>query len=1010
MTRKQPLPERSAAGKQGARGALPKASRPGSAKAAQPTPPAARGRAFPIVGIGASAGGLEAFTQLLSHLPRDPGLALVLVQHLDPTHDSALTELLARATKMRVFEVRDGMRIQPDHVYVIPPNSGMAVLQGRLSLVPRTKERGLHLPIDFFFRSLADEQRNRAVGVIMSGTASDGTEGLRAIKAEGGLTFAQDEKSAKYDDMPHSAIAAGVVDFVLPPEGIARELVRIARHPYLTLPPAVPAEETPPESAADLARVFVLLRAATGVDFSNYKPATIRRRIARRMLLHKIEAAADYARLLNQTPAEVDALYQDLLINVTSFFREPEAFEALKKKICPRWLKDRPPQVPLRIWVPGCSTGEEAYSLAICLLECLGKTPGSAPIQIFGTDISEPAIQKARQGIYPESITADVSPTRLRQFFVRHDAGYQVTKAIRDLCVFARQDVTKDPPFSRLDLISCRNLLIYLGGELQRRILPTFHYSLKSDGVLLLGGSETIGAAADLFVLLDRKHKLYGRKSAPHRMGFEQAFHSPPVERAAPGRPLPTAAAAGFDFQREADRVLLARYTPASVLVNDDLDILQFRGHTGAYLEPAAGAASFNLLKMAREGLLLELRSALAEARKRGLPVRRPGVRIQSPAGVLPVNLEVIPLPSPDRGRAGCFLILFAEPVPAAAPGPAPAGGKTAPAAPARPAAGERELARLQQELAATREYLQSVIEQHERTNQELQSANEEILSSNEELQSTNEELQTAKEELQSTNEELNTVNDELQTRNAELGQLNNDLVNLLNSAQISVVMLSGDLRIRRFTPAAEKVLNLIPGDVGRPLSDLRSNLVLPDLERQIAEVMETLTPREFEARDHDGHWFSIRVRPYKTLDQKIDGAILAVVDVDPLKRSLAEAREARAYAEGIAATVREPVLVLDAKLRVKTANQAFYELFQTRPGETEGRFIHSLGGNHWNLQPLRELLEDFLLQKARLRNFELTAEFPGVGGKRLLLTARRLAEDEHQPPLILLAMEEKLP
>ena len=974
----------------------------------------AKSQSFPIVGIGASAGGLEAFTQLLGALPLDTGLAFVLVQHLDPKHESMLTALLARATPLPIHEARDEMRIEANHIYVIPSNANLAVLHGRLSLMPRTEARGQHLSVDFFFRSLAADQKSRAIGVILSGTASDGTEGLRAIKAEGGLTFAQDEKSAKYDGMPHSAIAAGVVDFVLPPEGIARELARLGREPYIARPAAAKAGDALPEGDEDLNKVFILLRSATGVDFSFYKPTTLKRRIARRMMLHKIESLATYVRFLKQTPNEVDALYQDLLINVTSFFREPEVFEALKKRVFPRLLKNPPPQTPIRVWVPGCSTGEEAYSIVIALLEFLGNKGASVPVQVFATDISESAIDKARIGIYPAGIAADVSAARRRRFFVKHADGFQISKAVRDVCVFARQDLTKDPPFSKLDLISCRNLLIYFGPMLQKRVIPTFHYALKPDGLLLLGGSETIGGFADLFALADSRHKLYTRKPAAHRMEFALPHHGQPEEEAKPGQTAAPASAAGFDYQKEADRIVLGKYTPPGVVVNEHLDILQFRGYIGAYLEPAPGAASLNILKMAREGLLLELRGAINDAKRRNGPARRPGVQVKSNGGFHGVNVEVIPLLPTPSSRAGCFLVLFEEAAPAAAPVPPGTKPHSTASVKLPLVAHDKLLTKLRQELTATKEYLQSVIAQHERTNQELQSANEElqsaneeILSSNEERQSTNEEMETAREELQSTNEELTTVNDELHTRNTELGQVNGDLVNLLNSVQIPIVMLGGELRIRRFTPMAEQVLNLIPTDVGRPLSNLRPNIIVPEFERLITGVMDSLTPKDVEVQDIEGRWYSLRIRPYKTLENKIDGVILALVDIDTVRRALAQAREAREFADAIVETVRHPLLVLDGDLRVKTANHAFYRLFHVRPAETENRFVYNLGKAQWDIAKLRELLEGILPKNSRFENFEVDAEFPGVGRKKLVLNARRIADERLKTKSILLAIEE---
>lgn len=963
--------------------------------------PASKTGSFPIVGIGASAGGLEAFTQLLGALPVDTGLAFVLVQHLAPQHESMLATLLSHATTMPVHEAGDGLRIAPNHIYVIPPNTNLAVLRGRISLRPRTEVRGQHLPVDFFFRSLAADRKGRAIGVILSGTASDGTEGLRAIKAEGGLTFAQDEKSAKYDGMPHSAIAAGVVDTVLPPEGIARALARLGRNPDRTLP-AAKADDPLPESDGEMSEIFILLRSATGVDFSVYKPPTLKRRIARRLALHKLETLAHYVRFLRETPQEVEALHEDLLINVTSFFREPKAFEVLARKIFPRLLKDRPAQTPIRVWVPGCSTGEEAYSLAIALIEFLGPKSARVPVQIFATDVSERAIGKARAGSYPAGIAADVSAARLRRFFGRHAGGYQISKAVRNLCVFARQDVTKDPPFSRLDLISCRNLLIYLGPDVQKRIISTFHYALKPGGLLLLGGSETIGGFAELFALADGGHKLYARKPAAHRMEMALPVRGPAETAADPAQPAAAALAAGFDYQKEADRIVLGRYTPSGVVVNEALEILQFRGPTGRYLEPASGSASLNLLKMAREGLLLELRTALSDAKRHHAPARRAGVQVKTDGGFREVTVEVTPLRSGSAG-ASCYLVMFEEAA------PLPRTTKTA-SAQRPPAAPDKFHTQLQQELTATKEYLESTIGDHERTNEELQSASEEILSTNEELQSTNEELETAKEELQSTNEELTTVNDELNTRNTELRQANNDLVNLLNGVQIPIVILGGDLRIRRFTPLAERLLNLIPTDVGRPLGDLRPQIIVPELERLIAEVMDSLAPREIEVQDRDGRWHSLRIRPYKTHENKIDGVILALVEIDTARRALAEAREAREFADAIVETVRHPLLVLDGDLRVTTANRAFYELFQVRPRETENRFVYNLGKAQWDIAKLRELLEDILPKSSRFENFEVDAEFTGVGRKKLVLNARRITDEGLKTKSILLAIEETKP
>ena len=838
-------------------------------------------KTFPIVGIGASAGGLEAFTQLLGQIPRRTGMAFVLVQHLAPKHESALTELLSRATQIPVTEVKDGMMVEPDRVYVIPPNVNMGILNGILHLMPRAPAQQ-HLPINFFLASLAEELGNKAIGVILSGTASDGTLGMKAIKAEGGITFAQDIKSAKYSDMPRNAIATGCIDFVLPPDAIARELIRLAQHPYVRQ--ASEREELSAEGDNELRKIFALLRTATGVDFTHYKLSTIRRRIKRRMLLHKAQTLKDYILCLQESRAELDALFQDILIHVTGFFRDPEVFEALKKEVFPNLTKNRPSGSPIRIWAPGCSTGEEVYSVAISLLEFLGDSPNSMDIQIFATDISESALEKARAGVYLDSITAEVSPERLRRFFIKNTQGYQINKAIRDMCVFARQDISKDPPFSRLDLISCRNLLIYLGSVLQKRVVPIFHYALKPTGYLLLGNSETIGAFSNFFTLVDKKHKIYAKKPLPGRVAIDLPLGEYSPERVGTGK-KPAEATSPFDIQKEVDRLLLSRYSPAGVVINEDLEILQFRGRTGEFLEPAPGQASLNLPKMAREGLAVDLRAAIQKARKDNAPVRKQGVPTRIDGRTVEVNLEVVPVKGPTSAER-YFLVIFEEnsrsKLEAEKARKKEPGGR-----PRAPSPIQRQVGRLQEELAQTKSTLQSIIEEHETTNEELKSANEEILSSNEELQSTNEELETAKEELQSTNEELTTLNEELQNRNLELSIANNDLLNLLASVNIPMLMLGNDLRIRHFTPPAEKLLNLIPTDMGRPISDLKPNLVITNLEQSALEAIDTVSVKEFEVQDNQERWYSMRIRPYKTSENKLDGAVITWIDITALKASL---------------------------------------------------------------------------------------------------------------------------
>lgn len=943
---------------------------------------------FSIVGVGASAGGLEAFTQLLKALPADTGMAFVLVQHLAPTHASALAEILSRATQMPVMEVHDEPTVEPNHVYVIPPARSMVIAGGTLHLLPR-EGRGAHHPVDQFFRSLAVDRRHRAIGVVLSGTASDGTIGLQAIKAEGGITFAQDD-TAQQSGMPHSAIAAGSVDFVLPPDAIAREIIRIGRHPY-TVPQPEAAE---PGAEPDLSQVLRLLHGDSGVDFTDYKFNTLYRRITRRMVLRKLNDLEQYVAFLRQNPAELEALYHDILINVTSFFRDPEVFDALKEKVFPRLIKEHRNRDPVRVWTIGCSTGEEAYSVAMAWAEFAQAAGSKVPVQVFATDLNEAGVTTARGGVYPKDIAQDVSAERLRRFFVEVDGHYRIAKEIREACVFSRHNVLGDPPFSRIDLISCRNVLIYLERVLQQKVVPTLHYALKPGGFLWLGSSETVGAFRNLFEVEDGKHKIYAKKpGSVTRAGYFPVQHG--ASPRAGFAPVPARPSGGNDLHREADRVLLSKFAPPSVLVTADLEILQYRGDTGAYLAPAPGKASLHLLKMLREGLVGGVRAAVLRAGKEQAPVRHEGLRVRSNGGWRDVAVEVIPLEGVGDGAQGGFLVLFDE------------AGETderqaanAPLLPSPLPVAEEDNARLAQELADTRDYLQALIEQQEVANEELQSANEEVQSANEELQSVNEELETSKEELQSSNEELATVNDELNNRNAELSRLNNDLVNLLGSIQTPIVMLGADLRIRRFTPAAEKLFHLVPGDIGRPIGAIKLEFDLPELEPLLARVLDTVSAEQREVRDTSGRWYSLRLRPYRTLENKIDGVVMMLIDVDLLKR-------AHEYTQSIVRTVREPLLVLDADLRVRTANDAFYRTFQVEPEATQGRLIYELGNGQWDIPALRKLLEDVLPRNAGFADSEVEHEFSHIGRKAMLLNAQQLVQEFDQEASILLAIED---
>jgi two-component system CheB/CheR fusion protein len=844
-----------------------------------------------IVAIGASAGGIEALSELISNLPADTGLAFVLVQHLDPRHHSLLTELLGRKTTMRVTEVSDGMTVSPNRVYVIPPNAMMSINNHTLHLTPREESRGMNMSVDYFMRALAEQKGNRAIGVILSGSGTDGTLGVAEIQAHGGVTLAQDDASAKYDGMPRSAVVAGHVDYVLPPKGIAKELVRIARHPYVARDKVVAPVDAPQALDRSSITIFQIVRRSTGVDFTHYRQTTILRRIQRRMVVHKIETIEEYAKFIQSHPAEVNALYADMLINVTSFFRGPRTFEALKATVFPAIHRNLPRERGIRVWTPGCASGEETYSVAIALLEFLGDKASQMSIQFFGTDVSDISVSKARAGVYPENIHADVSPERLRRFFTKVEGGYRVSKTIRDMCIFAQHNILNDPPFSRMDLICCRNLLIYFEPILQNKVLSLFHYALRTNGFLVLGSSEGLGATTGLFSAEDRTNKIFSKKGGAALQA--DAFFAETHKGRGQYGPIRTPATQEEllwnhpEAQKEFDRQLLAKHVPATVFVTEEMAIVHTRGNVDRYLKMASGRASLSLMKMAREGLLVELRNAIVRAKKEKGPAGKRRVRIKngnSEAGRTSdltrlVDFEVTPV-SLSNMKELYFMIVFQEsPVEQRREGSSRRANSRNESSLAR-----KRTVKLEQELAATKEYLQSVIETQEATNEELQSANEEILSSNEELQSTNEEMETAKEELQSTNEELTTVNDELRSRNVEITQINNDLINLLSSIDIAVIMIGSDLTIRRFTPKAQKFLGLIPGDIGRPLANINPSIEIADLQAMVVRVVSDFHPLERELTDRLGVHYQFKILPYRTVENKIDGAVITIVDIAPEK------------------------------------------------------------------------------------------------------------------------------
>ena len=832
---------------------------------------------FPIVGVGCSAGGLEALEKFLTHVPADSGMAIVIVQHLAPDHESSLPQLLQRLTPMTVVEVADGMVVQAGHVYVIPPNHDLSLLHGKLHLLDPASPRGLRLPIDFFLRSLAEDQREKAIAVILSGMGSDGVFGLRAVKEKGGLTLVQEPATAGADSMPRSAIEAGVADIVSPPESMAGRIAGFLRHPLQEL------QQEPTQTAEILSaldRIVILLRDRSGNDFSLYKTNTLYRRIERRMAVHQIGDLDGYVRYLRSNPQEMDLLFRELLIGVTRFFRDPAVWESLRSEAIPSLLSRHPYGGALRAWVPGCSTGEEAYSLAIVFRETMEQLKPEArfTLQIYATDLDHDAVNQARRGCYADNIAADVSPERLARNFLPEDSGgFRIAKAIREMVVFAPQNILSDPPFTKLDFISCRNLLIYFGPQAQRQLMPMFHYALNPGGVLLLGSAETTGNFGHLFSPINNKARLFRRIDRALPVG-EFALPGKVLQRTAAVSPTSPDSGAE-DLGQLTDQLIQQNFSPAAVLVNPDGDILYISGRTGKYLEPAAGKTNMNIHAMAREGLREALIGMVRKAFKESKPVYLNGLRVGTDGGthIVDVTLQAVARPAPLRGRV---IVVF----------------KDVPAPPPRRRSGKRiepETHReLEQELTQAREALQVTQEEMQTTVEELKSSNEELQSTNEELQSTNEELTTSKEELQSLNEELQTVNAELQSKVDDLTWVRNDMSNLLNSTEIATVFLDNEMRLRRFTTHATRLFKLIPGDVGRLLSDIVSDLDYPELQEDAHAVLRSLVFQEKEVTTHDGRWYRVRIMPYRTQDNIIDGVVVTFIDITEIKELEAELRK----------------------------------------------------------------------------------------------------------------------
>jgi two-component system CheB/CheR fusion protein len=842
---------------------------------------------FPIVGIGASAGGLEALEQFLGHVPKGSGMAFVIVQHLDPTRKGIMPELLQRATSMRVLQIKDRTKVQPDCVYVIPPNKDLSILNGVLHLLALGVARGPRLPIDFFLRSLAQDQQEHSIGVILSGMGSDGTMGLRAIKEKAGVVLVQEPASAKFDGMPRSAIDAGLADIVAPADELPGKIIA-----YLQRTPLIARTELALEdkTQSTLEKVVILLRNQTGNDFSHYKRNTLYRRIERRMGIHQISKMAVYVRYLQENSQELNLLFKELLIGVTNFFRDPAAWELLREQAIPALLASRSPGQALRAWVPGCSTGEEAYSLAIVLKEAVEelKPKGQFTIQVFATDLDRDAIDKARQGVFSANIAADISEERLKRFFSKEGSGYRVHKEIRDMVIFAPQNLIMDPPFTKLDILSCRNLLIYLTPEVQKKLIPMFHYSLNLSGILFLGSAETIGDYTDLFASINGKSRLFRRTESvlrPEHIVFSSSLSASRLT-ATEARP---AAKSPASLQSLADQLVLQSYAPPAVLANDKGDIIYVSGRTGKYLEPAAGKANWNLFVMAREGLRYDLSDAFQKALRKKEFVALHGLKVGTNGGEQRVDVTLQRLDEPGPLQ-GLVMVVFTD---VAAPVTAKAAGR-----PPKPRALSPRLVELEQELLHVRGEARATHEEMQTSQEELRSANEELQSTNEELQSTNEELMTSKEEMQSLNEELQTVNTELQVKVDQLSQASNDMKNLLDSTDIATLFLDKDLNVRRFTPQATKIIKLIAADAGRPITDLASELRYPELAEDAREVLRKLAAVEKPIGARDGRWFTVRIMPYRTLDDRIDGVVITFANITVSKTLEAQLREKHAVLE----------------------------------------------------------------------------------------------------------------
>jgi two-component system CheB/CheR fusion protein len=953
---------------------------------------------FYIVGIGASAGGLDALEKFFGKLAADTGMAFIVVSHLDPNHISIMPELIQKFTKMKLFQAEDGMLVEPNHIYVAPANRDLAILHGTIQLIEPLEAHGFRLPIDFFFKSLSTDRGEKAICIILSGMASDGTAGLKAVKSELGMVMVQDPKSAKFDGMPNSAIKTGLADYILPPEEMPLQLIKYTSQKVkVILSEKTINEDKIPDT---FQKIFILLRSHTGHDFSHYKQNTIYRRVERRMNIYQLENISYYIRMLQENPAEIENLFKELLIGVTNFFRDEEAFEKLKAVLL-ELVKSKPDNGQIRIWIPGCSTGEEAYSIAILIRECMNEAKKYFNVQIFATDIDTNSIERARIGSY-SGIASDISKERLSRFFTSKENIFQIRKEIREMLVFAPQSVIKDPPFTKLDLICCRNLLIYLNSELQKKLIPLFHYSLLPKGILFLGSSETISGFVDLFSMIDKKWKIYRRRDSIYSA---QPYIEFPFSRSIrKTHEIIMKKNEVEDITRIAEKIILQSYPLNCIITAGNGNIVYIHGISGKYLELSHGEAKMNIYEMAREGLKQELPALMRKVLSGGKSITSEGIKIKFNGRTQLINLIIKPVKEP-ASMLGSLLIIFEEVI----------NLKTVPGSKRvhSEKKSEKIIKELEHELKSTKENLRSTIEELETSNEELKSTNEEIQSTNEEMQSSNEELETSKEELQSLNEELITVNTELQNKNDELSVLNNDMKNLLDSINIPTIFLDNNLLIKRFTIHATKIVNLISTDIGRPINHIATNLKYEKFIEDAREVLRTLAFKEIELQTNDGIWYQMRMLPYRTENNFIDGLVITFSDINRLKKASEEINRlnleiqmARDYADDIIDTVREPLLILDKELKVISANRSFYKMFNTVREQTAGRFIYELDDKNWDLPRLRELLEQIIPRNNLFEDYEVEYNSEKAGRKKLLLNARQVFHGEKETKLILLAIE----